>query len=53
MCMRDDNSPLLQELTEFVENARQRLIDQRNKDDDEYDGLSPDEINALEESKNK
>lgn len=46
-----DNKLLLQELTQFVESARQRMIDQRNKDLDEYDGLSPDEINALESKK--
>ena len=38
-------------MTQFVESARQRMIDQRNKDLDEYDGLSPDEINALESKK--
>jgi hypothetical protein len=44
---------LLQELAQFVEKARQRMKDKKNKDVDEYDGLSPDEINALEESKRK
>jgi hypothetical protein len=43
----------LQELTQFVEEARQRMKDKKNKDLDEYDGLSPDAINALEEKKKK
>jgi hypothetical protein len=39
----------LQELTAFVESARQRKIEERNKEIDEFDGLSPEEINALAE----
>lgn len=38
-------------MTQFVEKARQRRIDERNKELDEYDGLSPEEINALESKK--
>jgi hypothetical protein len=44
---------LPQELTQFVEKARQRMKDKKSKEVDEYDGLSPDEINALEDSKRR
>lgn len=48
--MNAQQAHMVQELTQFVEGARQRMIDKRNKDMDEYDGLSPEEINALVES---
>lgn len=41
----------MQELVDFAEKARQDEKEARYKAADEYDGLSPDEINALAAAK--
>lgn len=42
----------MQEIVAFVDETRQKEKDERNKAD-EYDGLSPDEINAMAAAKAK
>jgi hypothetical protein len=38
---------VVQEIEAFIDSARQRARDARSKEMDEFDGLSPEEINAL------
>lgn len=40
---------MLQEVSDFVDSARNKKIRERHSQADEYDGLSPEEINKLQQ----